>query len=87
MLVRLAKQSFKSFFKIICHRRPWKNIAHEFDDLLQSPHMICMIYEKHVVTEAPAKSGTFCHNCKGTFSIILLVLCDDKYNSTLVDVG
>ena len=40
-----------------------------------------------MVIEAPAKSGTFYHNYKGTFSAVVLARCDVKYNFTLVDVG
>ena len=65
----------------------WKNIARDFDGLWQFPHVVGAIDGKYVMTEAPAKSGTLYHNHKGTFSIVLLAVCDAKYNFTLVDVG
>ena len=65
----------------------WKNIAQEFGNLLQFPHVVGAIDGKLVVIEAPAKSGTLYCNYKGTFSIVLLAVCDAKYNFTLVDVG
>ena len=49
--------------------------------------MVAAINGRHVVIEAPAKSGTFYHNYKGTFSTVVLAICDAKYNFTLVDVG
>ena len=64
----------------------WKNIAEEIGDLWQFPHVVGAKEEKHVVIEAPAKSGTLYHNFKETFSIVLLALCDAKYNFILVDV-
>ena len=65
----------------------WKNITQEFGELWQFPHVVGAIDGKHVAIEAPVKSGTLYHNCKGTFTIVLLAICDAKYNFTLVDVG
>ena len=65
----------------------WKNIAQEFGDLWQFPHVVRAIDGKHMVIKAPAKSGTLHHNYKGTLSIVLLAICDAKYNFTLVDVS
>lgn len=65
----------------------WKNVAREFEDILQFPHVIGAFDGKHIVIEAPANSGTLFHNYKGTFSIVLLAICDAKYNFTLIDVG
>ena len=65
----------------------WKNIAQEIGDLWRFPHLVGAIDGKHMVIEAPAKSSTLYHNYKGTVSIVLLAVCNAKYNFTLVDVG
>ena len=44
--------------------KQWKNIAQEFGDLWQFPHVVGAIDEKYVVIEAPAKSGTLYHIIK-----------------------
>ena len=65
----------------------WRRISQEFQDIWQFPHVVGALDGKHIVIEAPAKTGTLYHNYKGTFSIVLLAICDAKYNFTLVDMG
>ena len=65
----------------------WKNITQEFGHPEQFPHVVGVIGGKHGLIEAPAESSNLYHNCKGTFSIVVLAIWDVKYHFTLVDVG
>ena len=51
------------------------------------PHCIGAIDGKHLAIKVPFKSGTFFHNYKNLFSIVLTVICDANYCFTYVDVG
>ncbi|XP_065058577.1 uncharacterized protein LOC135686303 [Rhopilema esculentum] len=42
---------------------------------------------KHVVTQAPPRSGSSFYNYKKTHSIVLLAVCIHKYEFTLVSIG
>ena len=83
-IIQVLLQDYMSLPEI---EERWKNIAQEFGDLWQFPHVVGAIERKDVVIEAPAKSDTLYHNYKRRFSIVLLAVCDAKYKFTLVDVG
>ena len=65
----------------------WRHIADDFRHLWDLPYCIGAIDGKHIAIDAPKKSGSNCHNYKGFFSIVLLAVCDARYNFTLIDVG
>ena len=65
----------------------WKNIAASFEAKWNFHHCIGAIDGKHVVMQAPAKSGSYFFNYKKTHSLVLLAVCDADYQFILVDIG
>ena len=63
------------------------NIAKDFETIWNMPHMSGALDGKHIHIQCPPNTGTLFHNYKGFFSIVLLTICDAKYNVTLVDIG
>ena len=65
----------------------WKHIAEDFEELWDLPHCLGAIDRKYIGMDCPRKSGTHYHNYKDFFSMVLLTICNARYNFTLVDVG
>ena len=65
----------------------WREIAAEFESKWNFLHALGAIDGKHVVMQAPHNSGSEYFNYKKTHSIVLLAVCNAKYEFLLVDIG
>ena len=65
----------------------WKQVADGFSTKWQFHHVLGAIDGKHIAIQAPASSGSFFHNYKGYFSIVLLALVDAEGRFIYIDVG
>ena len=79
--------SEKGFIKAPDSEKEWFAIAAEFNDKWNFPHCLGAIDGKHVLIQAPARSGSNFFNYKKCFSIVLLAVCNANYEFTLVDIG
>ena len=65
----------------------WKKVSEGFENVWNLPHCMGAIDGKHIVIQAPTNSGSTFYNYKGTFSIVLLAVCDANYCFILLDIG
>ena len=77
----------RGFSNAPCDEHGWKKIAKEFEQRWNFSHALGALDGKHVVMQAPARSGSSFFNYKKTHSIVLLAVCNAKYEFILVDVG
>ena len=77
----------KGFLQPPQSSKDWESISRGFENRWNFPHCVGALDGKHVVIQAPAKSGSLFFNYKKNFSIVLLALCDASYQFTVVDIG
>ncbi|CAB4045692.1 Hypothetical predicted protein [Paramuricea clavata] len=77
----------KGYVKHPSTENEWKVIAEEFETCWNFPHCVRAIDSKHVLMQAPGNSGSAYFKYKKTFSIVLMAVCNAKYQFTLVDIG
>lgn len=65
----------------------WLRISEGFESEWNFPNCLAAIDGKHVVMQAPPRSGSSYFNYKKTHSIVLMAICNSKYESTLVKIG
>jgi hypothetical protein len=65
----------------------WIEIANEFGNIWNFPHCVGAVDGKHVLLQAPIRSGSDFYNYKSSFSIVWMAVVDADYNFMYVNVG
>ena len=69
----------RKFLSVPSSQDVWLRIASDFDRQWNFPHCLGAIDGKHIVIQAPGRSGSDYFNYKKSHSIVLLAVCDAHY--------
>ena len=68
-------------------RQEWIDIALNYNRSWNFPHCIGSLDGKHIRIIQPRRSGTYFHNYKSFFSIVLLAIASADYRFIYIDIG
>nr|CAI5854844.1 unnamed protein product [Callosobruchus analis] len=77
----------KEYIKMPSTNDGWRDVSREFDVAWNFPHCIGCVDGKHVGIQNPNNAGSMYLNYKGSFSIVLMAVCDANYCFTFADAG
>ena len=77
----------ESYLKQPSKREHWAAIAQGFEDEWDFPHALGAVDGKHVEIQCPPGEGSNCFNYQKYHSIVLMAMCDARYQFTFVDIG
>lgn len=83
----LWKRLSPNYLKMPASTQEWINIATEFEEQWNYPHVLGCIDGKHVAIECPKYGGSSYYNYKQFHSVVLMAMCDAGYRFTFVDIG
>ena len=93
---RIITETCNAIWDVLCEKEymkppnsenDWKQVAKEFETKWNYPNALGAIDGKHVVMQAPARSGFAFFNYKKQHSIVLMAVCSALYKFLLVDIG
>ena len=79
--------SNKGYLEAPCSENDWKKVTKEFEIKWNFPNALGAIDGKHIVMQAPARSGSAFFNYKKQHSIVIMAVCIALYKCLLVDIG
>ncbi|CAH1959275.1 unnamed protein product [Acanthoscelides obtectus] len=80
-------EALKDYIQVPNTEECWREIMDGFNDKCNFPMCGGAIDGKHVQIRCPAHSGSDYYNYKGTFSIVLLAVCDSELKFRYINVG
>ena len=75
------------YLKVPQNENDWREVAEEFEVKWNFPNCVGAIDGKHVVMQAPVRSGSFYFNYKKSHSIVLMAVVNANYEFTMIDIG
>ena len=77
----------ETYLKQPAKREDWAAISQGYEDEWDYPHALGAVDGKHVEIQCPPGERSNCFNYQKYHSIVLIAMCDARYQFTLVDIG